>query len=290
MTSPKDPHEEEIEKIQYLSYDIIPTETRQRVFFVISENSYKLKQNWPHSDYVKNGDLPHLRHEICKYKGVPHIFIGYCDNGAISKWARTCSIEDFLKIIELFINIKLLDQTPNFQTRLDRTITDINDIFKLDRIGYEIVNRKIIKKESEYLHTEVIKQTLTLLYTNDFNGPLKEFQKALDHYAKKEYEDTVNEAAKSFESAMKSVLTNLNITFTPNDAAQKLINRLTAKNIIDSYTNNIFTGLPTIRNKLSGHGDGLIPIVVNSSYAEFSLNLAGSLIVFLIKRYQENRS
>jgi len=120
------------------------------------------------------------------------------------------------------------------------------------------------------------------------NAFLKLFRS--NSYAKKEYEDTVNEAAKSFESAMKSVLTNLNITFTPNDAAQKLINRLTAKNIIDSYTNNIFTGLPTIRNKLSGHGDGLIPIVVNSSYAEFSLNLAGSLIVFLIKRYQENRS
>jgi hypothetical protein len=64
---------EEIERKQFLSYDNIPTETRQKVFFVISENAYHFENEGPLSypDIVE--DFKYLRYKICKHKGVHDI-------------------------------------------------------------------------------------------------------------------------------------------------------------------------------------------------------------------------
>lgn len=108
------------------------------------------------------------------------------------------------------------------ESRLNNTINDINEIFRIDKIGYEIVNERIIRKDSEFLQEQVIKNTITLLHTNDFKGPHEEFQKALDHYMKKEYKDTIQEANNSFESTMKSIITKRNITFKQDANADLL--------------------------------------------------------------------
>jgi hypothetical protein len=198
-----------------------------------------------------------------------------------------CSVVDLLQTIELFIRIKKNETQQEPNERLRNTIDDINDLFKLDKIGYEIVNERIIRKDSEYLHEQVIKQTISLLHTNDFKGPLEEFQKALNHYKLKEYDDTIHKANNAFESTMKSVLTKLNINFNQDGPADQLLDYLIKNRVIYSYTKPLFQGLPIIRNKQGGHGQGLDPKVVNQSYAELSLNLAGSFIVFLVNRYQE---
>jgi hypothetical protein len=125
------------------------------------------------------------------------------------------------------------------------------------------------------------------LYTNEFNDPLEEFQKALDHYMRKEYKDTIQEANNSFESTMKSVLAKLSYSYDQNDVASKLIDKLCENGVIYPHTKSFFLGLPTIRNNQSGHGHGIDPKVINQNYAELALNLAGTFIVFLITRYQE---
>ena len=176
-----------------------------------------------------------------------------------------------------------------------KTINEINEIFRIDRIGYEIVDYKIIKCSSEYLKDDVIKQTISLLKLNDFKGPLEEFDNALNHFLKKEYKDTIHKANNSFESTMKSILIKLNIDFDPQkDSANQLLKILYDNDVIythtQDFTNNlrqVLQGLPTIRNNQSGHGQGLDPIKIHKSYAELSLHLAGSFIVFLISRYDE---
>ena len=93
---------------------------------------------------------------------------------------------------------------------------------------------------------------------------------------------------------MKSILTKLKIPFTATDTAKPLLRHLYDNDIIYTHTENftnhlveILQGLPTIRNKQSGHGQGLDTKEVNKSYSELALHLAGSFIVFLIERYKE---
>jgi hypothetical protein len=69
-----------------------------------------------------------------------------------------------------------------------------------------------------------------------------------------------------------------------------LLDVLSKNGIIYPYTKPMLQGLPTIRNKQSGHGQGIDPIEVSQSYAELALNLAGTFIIFLITRYQELNS
>lgn len=277
---------EEIERKQFLSYDNIPTETRQKVFFVISENAYHFENEGPMSYPEKVEDFGDLRYQISKHKGVPKICSGY-DKSAINEWILSCPIEDLLRTIEIYIGIRINDRSREWRQRLINTINDINDIFKIDKIGYEIVSGRFIRKDSEFLHEQVIETTITLLYTNEFNGPLEEFQKALDHYMRKEYKDTIQEANKSFESTMKSVLTKRSISFNQDANADLLLDYLKGNEVIYPYTKPLFLGLPTIRNKQSGHGQGVDPKEITQSYAELALNLAGTFIVFLINRYQE---
>jgi hypothetical protein len=58
---------EEIERKQFLSYDNIPTEIRQKVFFVISENAYHFENEGPMSYPDKVEDFGDLRYQISKY-------------------------------------------------------------------------------------------------------------------------------------------------------------------------------------------------------------------------------
>lgn len=217
------------------------------------------------------------------------------DNKSINKWLAECSVIDFLRTIEIFIYVKIEYRIRAQNIMCAKAINEINDIFKIDRIGYEIVNRKIIKFGSEYLKDDVIKQSISLLDSSDFRGPLEEFEKALNHFLKKEYKDTIQEANNSFESTMKSILTKLDIKFDPQrHNASNLLKILYDNDVIyghtQDFTNNlrqILQGLPTIRNNQSGHGQGLDPIEIHKSYAGLSLHLAGSFIVFLINRYNE---
>ena len=283
---------EEIEKKSIIN-EKIPINTRQKIFFVIQEYGYEIRGLGFSAQHVS--DLNNLRYQICKHKGILNINDEILDNKSINKWLLECSVIDFLRTIEIFIYIKIQYKTNAENKICLIAINEINDIFRIDKIGYEIVNGKIIKYDSEYLKDDVIKQTISLLHSSDFKGPLEEFEKALNHFLKKEYKDTIQEANNSFESTMKSILTKLSINFDPQkDNASKLLQILYDNNVIyihtQEFTNNLkkmLQGLPTIRNKQSGHGQGLDPIEIYKSYAGLSLHLAGSFIVFLINRYDE---
>jgi hypothetical protein len=62
--------------------------------------------------------------------------------------------------------------------------------------------------------------------------------------------------------------------------------------LIPSFTQNQFTslqnllesGIPTIRNKLGGHGQGQIPQKVDDEMTRYALNLTGSNIIFLVEQ------
>lgn len=173
-------------------------------------------------------------------------------------------------------------------------INSLNDVFQHNNLGYEVVNNTITTKKSDFLHVETICKPLTLLVNEEFSGPLKEFEIAIDKYTHKKYEDAVIEACKAFESTMKAVLEKLNVKNFDKLPAKGLINLLKEHGIFESFQDDnlnmltsILLGLPTIRNKKAGHGDGIDTKEVERSYASFALNLAGSYIVFMLDRYYE---
>lgn len=285
---------DEIDKKEFFDYDEIDLSVRQKIFYVISENGFYISRE----DIMPKPreDLGRLRYQICKHKGISNINNEISDSNSINKWILECNVIDLLRTIEIFLWIRENDETTGSYERLQKTISELNDIFDIDKIGYEIVENKIIRRDSKYLHKEAIKETISLLKNNEFSGALEEFEKALGKYLEKDYGSTISEANKAYESTMKSILTKLQISYNTSDTASQLIRKFYDEDLIfshtESFTNNlneILKGLPTIRNNQGGHGQGLDPKKVDKSYAEFALHLCGSFIVFLIQRYEERK-
>lgn len=179
----------------------------------------------------------------------------------------------------------------------DDAITELNARFREHGIGYEYAAGEIIRVDSKFIHAEAVKPAIQLLHDagRDFTGPLQEFFTAHERYRKGEGKDAITWALKAFESTRKGVCAARGWTFDPHkDAANKLIEIVFANGLIPSYLPGQFTalrsvmesGVPTVRNKTSGHGQGPTPTIVPEHLTRYVLNLTASSIVFMIESHR----
>ncbi|MEK4711198.1 STM4504/CBY_0614 family protein, partial [Bacillus sp. FSL R10-2780] len=218
----------------------------------------------------------------------------------------SCTHEQAIDIIEL--SLVVLNVAASNYSNYERekykitqsaesAIKEINYWFKDNNVGYEFTNGEIIRIDQTHMHEEVVKPAITLLFEEDFQGAAEEFLKAHSHYRKGDYKNALVEALKSFESTMKTICDKKGYTYNKgSDTAQKLITILFDNNLIPEYLRNHFSGLrntleaglPTVRNKQAGHGQGTESIKVEPYFVEYAINLAATNIVFLIKAYKES--
>ena len=93
---------------------------------------------------------------------------------------------------------------------------------------------------------------------------------------------------------MKVVCNNLGYAYSNNDTAKRLVEILKANKLFPSYLdsciNNLCAlleeGAPVVRNKESGHGQGVEIKSINSEYVEFVLNTVACNIVFIYRLFE----
>ncbi|WP_192253050.1 STM4504/CBY_0614 family protein [Mesorhizobium caraganae] len=209
-------------------------------------------------------------------------------------------VEQCLSAVEIVC--RLIENTASkfdyryFQNAADvskEAIDEINARFKENGVGYEY-DSEILRIDSQLIHAEVIKPALSLLQDNHYAGAQDEFLKAYSHYRKGANKEAMNEALKAFESVMKAICEKRKWTFQKTDTAAKLIQVLLDHGLIPVFWQSHFTalrttletGVPTGRNKLSGHGQGTSQTVVPDHLASYILNMTASAIVFLAKSEQ----
>ena len=208
-----------------------------------------------------------------------------------------------LDLIEL--SFKVVDQVIrgyNYYKRLenyisqdpDNAIEELNHRFKEHNLGYEFVGGELTRIDSQHIHEQVVKPAIKLLAEEDFSGALNEFTTAHRLYRTGDYKQAIVEALKSFESTMKAICKRKHWNYNETDPASKLINILFENEFIPAYMQSHFTalraclesGLPTLRNKTSGHGQGEEVVAIPEHYAEYAINLAATNIVFLVRTYK----
>lgn len=177
----------------------------------------------------------------------------------------------------------------------DDAIADLNHYFQEHGIGYEYVEGKLIRKDSQYLHAEAVKPALSLLQDQSFRGAEDEFLKAHEYHRKGDCKQAITEALKAFESAMKAICDARNWPYDKDRATAKpLIDIMLKQGLVPAYLQSHFTalgtvmeaGLPTLRNKTSGHGQGPNPVVIPEHFAAYALHLAAANIVFLVEAHK----
>ncbi len=179
----------------------------------------------------------------------------------------------------------------------DDAMAELNRRFLEHGIGYEFAGGKIIKQSSQYIHAEVVRPALSLLREAGFRGPSDEVMRAHKHYREGNLKESIAEALKSFESTMKAICYARGWSGYDNANAKDLINVMIEKEVIPKYLSSHFSslrsvmeaGLPTTRNKTSGHGQGLEVTTISPYLAAYALHLAATNIVFLIEAHKATK-
>jgi hypothetical protein len=176
--------------------------------------------------------------------------------------------------------------------RPDEAIDELNFRFKNCGIGYCYEGHQIIRIDSTVIHNEITLPVVKLLWKAPFKNANEEYLKALEHYRHERNKECLNECLKAFESTIKIICTKKGWSFNPTDTAKKLIAVCFANNLVPSYLQNQFaslqglieSGIPTIRNKVGGHGQGQNATHADNELTRYALNLTGANIIFLVEQ------
>ena len=177
----------------------------------------------------------------------------------------------------------------------DEAIAELNARFREHGVGFQYESGHIIRVDSQIIHTEVVKPALQLLSTSDFEGANQEFLSAHEHYRYRKYKECLNDCLKAFESTMKSICSKRKWQHKTTDTAKSLLDVLFKEGLIPAFMQSHFSGLrstleggvPTVRNKLGGHGQGITHVEVPDYVAAYALHLTATNVLFLVQAEKE---
>ena len=205
---------------------------------------------------------------------------------------------DVIEVSFRYIDTHVRNHPDNFPRKTispDKAIAGLNYWFRERGVGYRYESGQIIRVDSEFIHSEVVKLTLIMLSDSMYEGANAEFLSAHEHYRKGRYKECMNECLKAFESCIKAICGQRGWDYNDGDTINRLIAIVFDKELIPDFMQSHFSGLrstleagvPTLRNRLSGHGDGTEEVPVQEYIAAYTLHLTASNILFLAKANEE---
>lgn len=173
----------------------------------------------------------------------------------------------------------------------DEAIADLNSRLKEHGVGYQFESGELIRVDSEFVHAAAVKPVLALLRTKGYEGANEEFLKAHEHYRHGRHKECMVDALKAFESTLKTICTKRGWVIPSTPTAQTLISTCMEKGLFPAFLETqmgavrtlLGSGLPTVRNKLGGHGQGAEPVQVPDYMARYALNLAATSILLAVE-------
>lgn len=253
-----------------------------------------------HYEYSEEKTYEEIHKILCREYGVYNLVSNqmYPKDNVINFFLNEIDVNKTIDVIELifrYINIHIENNQWDFNNRkinAEEAIKELNDRFKEAGIGYAFENNEIVRIDSTLIHNEITKPTIALLWDSKFSGANDEYMKAHEHYRNGRNKECLNECLKAIESTLKTICKIKSWNYAETDTARKLIQICFNNNLVPTYTQNQFTslqnliesGVPTIRNKQGGHGQGQNIVNVDDKLTQYALNLTGTNIIFLIKQ------
>lgn len=259
------------------TYDSIPNPLRVQIVHIIRDVIGTNNSSYSGNRVAKVYEFIHQT--ICREYGVFQLgkssrYNESHEENLLNYFLQTKEVDEAIDIIELTFkyfdaiiskNYNEYKHYTESELNPDAGIAELNERFKEHGIGYSFTGGEIIRIDSTYLHKEVVIPTLSLLKNRKFAGANEEYLKAHEHYRHGRNKECLTECLKAFESTMKVICKEKGWSFNATDTAKKLIQICFQNNLVPTFTQNQFTslqnllesGIPTIRNKLGGHGQGL---------------------------------
>lgn len=281
-------------------YDALPVPLRVQIVHIF--------QDMIGADgYHSNGIYKLVDDALCRERGLFHL-VRHAEShheAVRDYFLNEKSTEYALDVVELIFKLVdyKLENDYGFKNHahrkidFDDAVIELNGRFKEHGVGYQFEGAEIIRVDSEFLHAEAVKPTLAILRDNNFKGASDEFLKAHEHYRHKRFKESLVEALKALESTMKTVCKLRGWKTQPNDTAKNLIAVCFDNGLFPAYFQTQFSsmrqllesGVPTVRNKVAGHGQGADPLIVPEYLARYALNLSATTILLIVEAHQAKK-
>ncbi len=165
----------------------------------------------------------------------------------------------------------------------------INQILDLHQCPWRIADGEFFKLDSDFMGERLSSGAHDALAKNNFDGAAQEYARARQDIASGDAKDAIFYAGKSFESVMKV------LTGRASGNADQLIKALRDDGYFDDlpedfrsgFCEQVLKSLPTLRNKLGGHGQGKTVVAVPAIYGELSIQMAAAFHNFMISKHLE---
>ncbi|AHM63222.1 hypothetical protein D770_24885 [Flammeovirgaceae bacterium 311] len=277
-------------------YDRIPVALRNQIIHILRDSVPKIVQVYAEDDEKFYKMVSRKLAEEHGMKELPSGMYWSNRNDVENYFTELDNIDYCLDVIEIAFYHLVAFAKNKVEEVASNAVKRLNVRFKQHGLGYQLENNVIIKVDSEQVHAEAIKPAIKLLQQNDFNSANDEFMGAFEHYRHGRHKESIAEANKALETTLKTICFQNNWTYDQHrDTASKLFAICFEKGLVPAYMQDHYTGLrktleagvPTIRNKTSGHGQGPKPTDVPEFMVSYVLNLTASAIKFLVESHIE---
>lgn len=274
-------------------YEEIPNHFRVQVVHMLQEAFARRGKDF---SYEATEAIKGINKALCREYGVFRLAGNY-DEGfqeLANFIIQTENYEQVLDVIE--ITFRFIDRSIrrnsyyfNQQVNVDSLINELNQRFKESGVGYQYESGELIRIDSQFLHSEAVKPVLSLLKEKAYQSVNEEFLKAHEHYRHAKYEESTTECLKALESLLKIICTKRGWPYDQKDTAKKLISIVLSNGLLPNFMQNqlnilqtlLESGVPTVRNKLAGHGQGPQVRAMPSYIASYVLHLTATTILLL---------
>lgn len=173
--------------------------------------------------------------------------------------------------------------------KFEDVIREVNKRFIERGCGYQFEGGILVRVDSQFAHKELILPSLHLLRDAKFKTANSEYLAAHSHYRKREFRDCLADCLNAFESVMKVICNEMNWQIDEKATASRLVAACIDNGLLPSFQQQQLTAtrtflqsaVPTSRNRLAGHGQGVHPQPVPQHAAAFGLHATAANILLL---------
>ncbi|GAA6169409.1 STM4504/CBY_0614 family protein [Sessilibacter corallicola] len=274
-------------------YEDIPNPLRVQVVHMLQE-AFAREGKW--FSHEATNTIEEINKALCREYGIFKL-AGKYDEGfeELANFILHC--EDYERVLDAIeVSFRFIDRSIrknpyyyNREMKVESLISELNQRCKEAGIGYQYESGELIRVDSQYLHSEAVKPVLSLLKAKAYHAVNEEFLSAHEHYRHGKYEESTIDCLKALESLLKIICTNRGWAYDTKDTAKKLIGIVLSNGLIPSFMQNqlnvmqtlLESGVPTVRNKLAGHGQGPTSRTMPDYVASYTLHLTASTLLLL---------
>lgn len=295
-------------------YDDLPERFRIQVLHVLQSVIGEVPDSWTAADstpmpvLIWNKIHEAMLEEVGAFNLYNERDSPYWDCRGYFMTAETDQALDFIEIAirtveEMFPSYSFMpDQRAKWKSyrSIGEGVERLNQRFQEHDLGYSYVigdffeAGTLTRADSQYMQSEVVEPAIGLLHTAAFQGALDEFMDAHRHYRKGDNKAAIFEAAKAFESTLKAICGERDWSYPNNATAATLVDTIINNGLIPRYLESqlnalrtlMQSGLPTLSNRTSRHGQGVATVEVSDYVAGYALHLAASNIIMLVEAHR----